>query len=539
MIDRPLRRAEWLLVLAGCAGASLAAIAWSWHHNALLNYGDAVAHLHIARRVLDGRHTGLSQLGSVWLPLPHLLMLPLVAHLAWWANGLAGLIPSALAYLLSCAGLYRLERKWLSPAPAALGLAFFALNPNLLYLQTTAMTEPLFLCEMIWLSVWLVEWRQSIDAPASSARSPRLLFAIALTLAAAVFTRYDGWIMALLAWTAIGIVLLRRGRLRSPAFWIASAIVVGAPIIWFAYNAFVFGDWLDFMRGPYSAAAIEARTATPGSGPPHPGWHNMLMSLEFFVKAAEMDSSPEAWGNRLLLLSMLGTAWAWLAQRRRAFVWSLLLWLPLPFYAYSVAYSSVPIFLPVWWPHSYYNTRYGMEMLPAFSLGLAFAAGFLLLAIEEYAPKLRTAAVLAFFALIGTNAWLVLRDRPLVYVEGTKNIASRRLYDREIPPELKALIAYRPQADILMVTSVHPELLAFSGIPLRRTINEADQQEYQRALAAPATHAAIVLALDGDDVDRAVKAHPQGLRKVLRVSPPNEPAATIYVAHTPPGSARP
>ena len=94
-------------------------------------------------------------------------------------------------------------------------------------------------------------------------------------------------------------------------------------------------------------------------------------------------------------------------------------------------------------------------------------------------------------------------------------------------------------ADILMVTSVHPELLAFSGIPLRRTINEADQQEYQRALAAPATHAAIVLALDGDDVDRAVKAHPQGLRKVLRVSPPNEPAATIYVAHTPPGSARP
>ena len=34
-----------------------------------------------------------------------------------------------------------------------MGLAFFALNPNLLYLQTTAMTEPLFLCEMIWLAL--------------------------------------------------------------------------------------------------------------------------------------------------------------------------------------------------------------------------------------------------------------------------------------------------------------------------------------------------------------------------------------------------
>lgn len=539
MIDRPIRRAEWLLVFAGCAAASLAAIAWSWRHDALLNYGDAVAHLHIARRVLDGRHTGISQLGSVWLPLPHLLMLPLVAHFAWWANGLAGLIPSALAYLLGCTGLYRLARKWLPPSTAVLGLAFFALNANLLYLQTTAMTEPLFLCEMIWGSVWLVEWRQSIDAPASAARSSRLLFAIAFTLAAAVFTRYDGWVMALLAWVAIGIVLLRRGQLRSPAFWIASAIVVGAPVVWFAYNASIFGDWLDFMRGPYSAAAIETRTATPGNGPPHPGWHDMLTSLKFFVKAAEMDASPEAWGNRLLLLSILGTAWAWLAQRRRAFAWSLLLWLPLPFYAYSVAYSSVPIFIPVWWPHSYYNTRYGMEMLPAFSLGLAFAAGFLLLAIHEFAPKLRTPTLIALFALIGTNTWLVLRGQPLVYVEGTKNIASRRLYDREIPPVLKALTAERPQADILMITSVHPELLAFSGIPLRRTINEADQQEYQAALAAPAAHADLVLALDGDDVDRAVKTHPQGLRQVLRVSPPNQPPATIYVADTPHQSARP
>ena len=30
-------------------------------------------------------------------------------------------------------------------------------------------------------------------------------------------------------------------------------MVVAAPIAWFVYNAVVFGDWLDFMRGPYSA----------------------------------------------------------------------------------------------------------------------------------------------------------------------------------------------------------------------------------------------------------------------------------------------
>ncbi len=523
------------MVLACSAASSLAAAAWSWRNRAMLNYGDAVAHLHIARRVLDSRHPGLSELGSVWLPLPHLLMVPLVMHFAWWANGIAGLIPSALAYLAGCIGIYRLARNWLTPGTAASALVFFALNPNLLYMQTTAMTEPLFLCEMIWVSVSLVEWRRSLDnttAPSGSRRSARLLFAIAIALAAAVFTRYDGWIMALLAWVAVGIVLLRRGRLRSPTFWMASAIVVGAPAIWLSYNALIFGDWLDFMRGPYSAAAIEARTALPGHGPPHPGWHNMWVSLEFFLKAAEMDAAPEQWGNRLLVLSALGTASAWLTQRRHAFTWSLLLWLPLPFYAYSVAYGSVPIFLPVWWPHSYYNTRYGMEMLPAFALGLAFVANFFFVAVKEFAPKLSLPAAVVLFSLMAGNAWLVLRDRPLVYVEGTKNIESRRMYDREIPPLLRTLRAEAPGAEVLLNSSVHPELLAFAGIPLRDTINETDQGVYQAALAAPAAHARIVMALDGDDIDRAVKAHPHALRPVLRVAPPHEPAATIYVSDT-------
>ncbi|HEY1897605.1 MAG TPA: hypothetical protein VGG62_15095, partial [Terracidiphilus sp.] len=142
-----------MAVAAGCAAVSLAAAAWSWQHGAMLNYGDAVAHLHIARRVIDSRRPGLSELGSVWLPLPHLLMIPFVAVYAWWANGIAGFIPSALAWLAGCLGMYMLARHWLPVQPSALGLAFFALNPNLLYMQTTAMTEPLFLCEMVWTTV--------------------------------------------------------------------------------------------------------------------------------------------------------------------------------------------------------------------------------------------------------------------------------------------------------------------------------------------------------------------------------------------------
>jgi len=533
-IRRPISRNEWLMVVASTVATSVLASLWSWRHDAMLNYGDAVAHLHIARRVFDSHRPGLSQLGSVWLPLPHLLLLPFVAVYGWWANGIAGLIPSALAYIAGCAGIYRLARHWLRPSAAVVTLAFFALNPNLLYLQTTAMTEPLFLCEMVWLAVWMVEWRGALnnDPP----RAARLLRCVALVLIAAVFTRYDGWILAVLAWTSVGVVQLRSSTLRSRSFWIASAAVVAAPLLWFAYNAIVFGDWLDFARGPYSAAAIEIRTATPGSGPPHPGWHNPWVSFLFFIKCAELDVAPEAWGNFLLGLALLGTAWAGFTTHRRAFLWTLLLWLPIPFYAYSIAFSSVPIFLPIWWPHSWYNTRYGMEMLPAFALGLGFVAQLVIAVAREFKRSSTRFAAAVLYATVAINAWVVLRDHPLTYVEGAKNIESRRAFEVEIPPVLRSLLATRPAGVVLMETSVYPNLVAFTGIPLRQTINESDREYFSAALAEPATHAAIVLAFDDDEIDQAVKAHPAGLEMVRRFEAPGQKAGTVYVSDTPPSS---
>lgn len=518
--------------MACCAVASLLAIACSWRHDALLNYGDAEAHLHIARRVFDSHRPGLSQLGSVWLPLPHLLMLPFVAVFAWWKNGVAGLIPSALVWLASCWGLYKLARRWLHPGTAALALALFALNPSLLYMQTTAMTEPLFVCEMIWTVEWLVEWHSGVQA-GNLKRSDRLLWPIAIILAAAVFTRYDGWIMALIAWTAMGLLLLRRRQLGSPAFWMATVIVVGAPIVWFAYNQVVFGDWLDFARGPYSAKVIELRTATPGSGPPHPGWHNPWVSLIFYVKTFEMDATAARCGNVLLILSLLGTVWRWLVARRKAFAWCLLLWLPVPFYAYSVAYGSVPIFLPVWWPHSWYNTRYGLEMLPALALGTGFGANFLVTAVRQFKPHWTRPTIAVLFLIAGANVAAMLREKPLVYVEGTKNAIARRPYERVLAAALRGELARRPGSVVLMDTSVYPQIVALSGIPLRQTINESDKEFYQGALQAPAQNAGIVLALAGDSIDQAVYAHPQNLTQVGHFAAPGQPSVTLYVSDTP------
>jgi hypothetical protein len=523
---------QWLAVMAFCAAASIAAAVWGWRQGALLNYGDAVAHLHIARRILDSHRPGLGQLGSVWLPLPHLLLLPFVQIYGWWASGLAGVIPSALAYLAACAGLYRLLRRWLHLVPTGLAVAFFALNPNLLYLQSTAMTEPLFLCEMVWVAVWLAEWRNSLNPHLiqDPRKTSRLQIYIAAALIAAIFTRYDGWIMAFLAWVCVGLTLAVRRRLRSRSFWLASLLLVAAPAAWFVYNSVCFGDWLYFARGPYSAKAIELRTVAFGAGPLHPGWHNPWVALLFFMKVAERDAVAAAPGNLMLVLSLLGTAWGWLTARRRAFTWALLLWLPVPFYAYAVAYGSVPIFLPDWWPHSWYNTRYGMEMLPAFALGLGFAAQFVLDAVKEFKPVLARFAAGALFLLVVLNAGEMVREHPLVYAEGTTNIAARQTYEKQIPPVLRALVATRPGGMVLMDTSTDPEIVALTGIPLRQTINESDLEFYREALAAPAEHAAIVLAFDGDEIDRAVKAHPQGLTLVRRFYAAGQPAAAIYVS---------
>ena len=527
-------------MLISCAAASLSAVVWSWQNHALLNYGDAVAHLHIARRIFDSHQPRISQLGSVWLPLPHLLLLPFVQVYSWWATGAAALVPSMLAYLASCAGIYRLTRRWLSPTASALALAFFALNPNLLYLQTTAMTEPLFVCEMIWVAVWMVDWRCSLDDEPE--RASLLQGWIAVALVAAIFTRYDGWIMALLAWTGIGLGLLRKGKLRQISFWIASSFVVAAPIAWFVYNHFAFGDWLEFQRGPYSANAIEIRTASHGAGPPHPGWHNPWVSLLFFVKAAEMDAASATWGTFLLVSSIFGTVCAWFTARRKAFVWSLLLWLPVPFYAYSVSYGSVPIFLPVWWPHSWYNTRYGMELLPALALGVGFAAQFVLAAVNQFKPRAfypRVSHGVAglLLVLLCVNSWKMVREHPLTYVEGVKNLDSRRAFEEQIPPALQAELSKRPNAVILMETSVYPTLVAYTGIPLRQTINEADLKVFYDALAAPAAHADLVLGFDGDSVDQAVKAHPCGLTAVRRFFAHGQASGTLYVLDTPDKSA--
>ncbi len=288
---------------------------------------------------------------------------------------------------------------------------------------------------------------------------------------------------------------------------------------------------------------MNSQNAVPG-WPPHPGWHNLWVALLFFLKASQLDSIAaaargNAAANLVLALAALGTAAAFFAKKandRRALAWTLLLWLPVPFYTYSVAYGSVPIYLPVWWPHTWYNTRYGLELLPALAVGLGFAAQFAvgLLSpsslLARLAPRLPIFAFAVLFALAGLNFYYMLRQDPVVYVESTKNLDARLPYDEAIPPLLQEMVMTFPGAPVLMDTSTYPEIVSLTGIPLRQTINESDLLIWRTALAAPASHAAIVVAFDGDAVDRAVKAHPADLSVAGRFTAKGQPSATVYLS---------
>ena len=296
-----------------------------------------MAHINIARRVFDSRTPGLLQLGTVWLPLPHLLMIPFLLSNWMWKTGVGGSIPSMLAYALSVVGVFRLTRSVLGRSVANGALArlgawtaalAYALNPNLVYLQSTAMTEALSLALFVWALVFFDQFFAKRDFDAAR----RLLLKSALCVAGAELTRYDGWFLAAVLGLAVVVTLwARRKEVAALKLTASFALLVSAaPLLWLAYNAAVYRNPLEFANGPYSARAIEQRTSTPGA-PPHPGTNQPAMAAAYFFKAGEMTVGEQYWQMVWVAMAIGGTLFALADLKRRAAL--LLLWTPVPFYA--------------------------------------------------------------------------------------------------------------------------------------------------------------------------------------------------------------
>jgi hypothetical protein len=533
---------DYLVLIVVTFFVSLLAFMHYWRSGELLLYGDAVAHMNIARRVVDSRTPGLLQLGTVWLPIPHLLMLPLIWSTALWSSGVAGAIPSVVAFIAGAVGIHRLLWKGLSFLPnyrgearfvAWFGTFAFALNPNLLYLQATAMTETIYLAAFIWATVYLSEFAIHLYR-GDDANARRALVASGVFLCVGALTRYDGWFAACLyAIAALGLLVAASRRSGLPPLhflferaWRRAAlafvfILALTPAIWFTYNALTFGDPLSFARGPYSARAIEQRTRKPND-PHHPGWDAPRVAGLYFIESAKLNVAATERSQRIWFYAALLGAIMTAGFIRPLWTW-LLLWVPVPFYAVSIAWGGVPIFIPKWWPFSYYNVRYGTQLIPAF---VVFGSVLLYLFLRKFAwsSSKRLVAVLAI-AFVGWSYYGVWHDIPISLREARVNAADRMALEKELAQHIEQL---PPSSTILMYLGEHGGALQRLGFPLKQTINEGNYRYWQSSLMAPAAMADYVIATDGDPVSESIRLHPEGLTEVSVIHALRQNPVTIY-----------
>ena len=235
----------------GAAAAAAGVIAWILFLRAdlVLSHYDSRAHLVVARRIFDNITPGWRQIGAVWLPLPHLInAIPAQVDVLYRTGAFASLVSVA------CFGIaaYAVARLVMVATGSALGAVvattLLAMNPNLLYLQATPMTEAMLLACLFLVILWLYEW-----VPLNSDRVPGRL---AVAFIAAMLTRYEAWpvvaaAIAIAAWAsarlgATGATAIRRGlRLAAwPAATVAlvllnSRITVGS---WFVSAGFFEPD---------------------------------------------------------------------------------------------------------------------------------------------------------------------------------------------------------------------------------------------------------------------------------------------------------
>jgi hypothetical protein len=257
----------------------------------------------------------------------------------------------------------------------------------------------------------------------------------------------------------------------------------------------------------------------------------------YFIKAAEANLAENQWLQRLWILMAFAAALL-LAKYGSRFAMSSAPWtvifllVPLPFYALSIAYGGVPIFIPAWWPFTHYNARYGLQLLPAFAVAIGILAHAVVRS-KQWPRIWRRAALLALLAIVVASYGFVWAAGPVCYSEAVINMRSRVALEKQLAGWLHALPT---NATLLMDLGGHPGALEQAGIPLKRTINEGNHRVWmqptdpeglwERALANPAELADYALAFEGDDVWRAVQGRHFKELVVIRVT--GEPQATLY-----------
>jgi hypothetical protein len=448
-----------------------------YHLNGLgLAYNDARSHLDIGRRVVESLKPGFAQLGSVWLPLPHLLMTLTIWNDFMWHSGLAGAIQSMIAYVATGILIYMfLRRIGVGLFGRYMGVAIYALNLNILYMQSTAMTELPLIALMMAGVYELLIWHQT--------EKIFNLIKAAFWIMLSTLIRYDGWFLFAFA---TGLIFLR--TLKNKGYKTAEGVTVifvtlgGFGIfLWLLWNQLIFKDALYFAFGSFSANAQQKVIEEAGALYTK---QNLSYSLISYIYAMVYNSNLIA-----VILSVIGAVYLWLDERieKPLRIACLALISPFIFNVVALYFGHSVLFVHGLGGNSWFNVRYGLTMVPS----IAIFVGYLLHRMK--AQRLVILGLLLFVTTFGyINQEIVTLDDARIGLGG-KNVTQVSNYLRDN--------ATHEDGYVLISAAKHDAIIFSSGLPMKRFIHEGTGVYWDLATAHPEKWARWIIMRSDDPHD--------------------------------------
>ncbi len=445
-----------------------------------LAYNDARSHLDIGRRVVESIKPGFAQLGSVWLPLPHLMMALTIWNDFMWHSGLSGAIQSMASYVATGLLIYLfLKKLGANMFGRITGVLVFALNLNILYMQSTAMTE-LFLIAAMMAGVYqLMIWHQTekiFD-----------LIKAGFWIMLSTLIRYDGWFLFVFAVFLVFIrSVKRRGYKTAEGVIVMFAALSGFGIfLWLFWNLMIFKDPLYFAFGSYSANAQQKVIEQAGYLSTK---HNLLFSIQSYIYAVIYNSDILT-----VAVSTVGAIVLWFDKKieKPIRVACLALLSPLFFNIIALYVGHSVLFVQGLGINSWFNVRYGLMMVPT----IAIFVGYLINRMKS--RKFILIGLMVFvsaFAYINHEA--VTLDDAIVGLGG-KNVTqvSGYLHDN----------ALDKNGFVLLSAARHDAIIFSSGLPMKRIIHEGTGLYWDLAIAHPDKWARWVVMRTNDPNDLIAK----------------------------------
>jgi hypothetical protein len=490
MFENELRR-DYVAVAVIAALISVNAFLYLLSHDGTFVHIDAIAHVNKARVLFDSHAPGLRQLGSIWLPLPHLLIAPLAAIDTLWRSGAAGSIINVIAFIGTSLLLFATGCEWTgSRIVGWLAFMLFALNPHLIYLFTTPENEPLMIFSATGLVYHLVRWTEN--------ESWKHLALAGLFAFAATWTRYEGWALAAVACILVSIVTTKRRIVATILF--TGAAVVG-PMLWMLFNMIYFDDPLMFTYGIGSAQINETgkRFGTAG---------NLAEScIRYFVDVAYCLNSGVLWlsigGLAVALFLLMHRNW-----RPTLVVVAVCLTI-FGFYVVNLYANNISILLPGVTqddPQSTYNVRYGAVMAATVPL----LASLFVYVVWRQVDQRRAAALLMLAPLFLPDPVPPL-SHEAISAQLTQNLFySEAIHNQSfwMPPFIdvserlnKEIEATRDESALILTnTRIVHVVVWTTGIHMKRFVTEMHEAEWGLNLSHIAPNVRWVITEEGDQL---------------------------------------